>query len=180
MNTLSLNASTNAAQAAVKRGLQWKKILRRTAIIVIAAPLVIVPAAVLAVVAVVTGPPVAVGVNGNVGAGPDAVALSGQITVSTRIIPDADFGNPPSLELIVDFSSVKGKGNGNGNSQFTTEAQTIIHRPLLALDPVEVTFPYSNGNSVHSAKTAVATLMVSFNATSGVAITSTVKDVPLN
>lgn len=178
MNTLS-HALTNTTQAPVKRGFQWNKILRRTAMMVIVTPLVMVPAAVMAVVAVVTGPPIPVNVNGNVGVGPDAVALSGQITVGTRIIPDPDFGNPPSLELIVDFSSVKGKGNGGGSSQFTTEAQTIIHRPLLALDPIEVTFPYSNGNSANSAKTAVATLMVSFNAASGVAVTSTVKDMPL-
>jgi hypothetical protein len=166
-------------QAAVKRSFQWKKFLRRTAIIVIAAPIVMVPAAVMAVVSVVAGPPIPVSVNGIVGTGVDAVELNGQMTVATRIIPDPDFGSPPSLELIVDFSSVKGNGKAKGQEKFATEAQVIIHRPLLALDPVEVTFPYFAGNSAKSAKTAKATLMVAFNAQTGISITSTVTDVPL-
>jgi hypothetical protein len=179
MNTLSLHGSTNAVQAAVKRSFQWKKFLRRTAIIVIAAPIVMVPAAVMAVVSVVAGPPIPVSVNGIVGTGVDAVELNGQMTVATRIIPDPDFGSPPSLELIVDFSSVKGNGKAKGQEKFATEAQVIIHRPLLALDPVEVTFPYFAGNSAKSAKTAKATLMVAFNAQTGISITSTVTDMPL-
>ena len=179
MNTLYLHASTDAAKAAVKRNFQWKKFLRRTAIIVIAAPIVIVPAAVMAVVSVVSGPPIPVSVNGTVGTGVDAVDLNGQMTVATRIIPDPDFGSPPSLELIVDFSSVKGNGKAKGQEKFATEAQVIIHRPLLALDPVEVTFPYFAGNSAKSAKTAKAKLMVAYNAQTGISITSTVTDVPL-
>lgn len=179
MNTLPLNTLTPVAEVRLGNRNQWKTILRRTMIVVIAAPLVIVPAAVLAVVVVVTGPPIPVTINGTVGTGPDAVALSGQITIATRIIPDPDFNSPTNLELVIDFSSVKGQGNANGNSKFATEAQTIIHRPLLALDPIEVTFPYSQGNSANSAKTAVAKLMVSFSAASGVSITSIVKDMPL-
>jgi hypothetical protein len=178
MNTLSLNTQANAAQAAVKPGLQWKKVVRRTAIIVVAAPLVIVPAAVMAVVAVVTGPPIAVNVNGTVGTGVDAVDLNGQMTVATRIIPDPDFNSPTNLELIIDFSSVKGNGKAKGQEKFATEAQVVIHRPLLALDPVEVTFPYFAGNGANSAKTAKAKLMVAFNAQTGISITSTVTDVP--
>ena len=179
MNALSLNESTHAAKATVDGKKRWKVALRRMMVVLFAAPLVIVPAAVLAVVAVVTGPPILVTVNGTVGTGADAVALSGQIKIATRIIPDPDFNSPTNLELTIDFSNVTGKGNGSGTSKFSTEAQTIIHRPLLALDPIEVTFPYSQANSANSAKTAKATLMVSFNAASGVSITSTVVDMPL-
>lgn len=179
MNILSLNASANAAQAAVSSAARWKTILRRSIIILVVSPLVIVPAAVLAVVAVVAGPPIAVNVNGTVGTGVDAVDLNGQMTVATRIIPDPDFNSPTNLELIVDFSSVKGNGKAKGQEKFATEAQVVIHRPLLALDPVEVTFPYNAGNSANSAKVAKATLMVSFNATTGVGITSSVTDMPL-
>jgi hypothetical protein len=180
MNTLSLNPSTMVTLAAVNSGSQWRKFLRRTIIVALAAPVLMVPAGVLAVVAVVAGPPIPVTVNGTVGAGGDAVDLNGQMTVATRIIPDPDFGAPPILELVIDFSSVKGNGKAKGQEKFATEAQTIIHRPLLALDPVEVSFPYNAGNNANSAKSAVATLMVSFNAASGVSITSTVKDAPLD
>jgi hypothetical protein len=179
MNTLSLNASTDAAQTAVKRGLQWKAVLRRTVIVVLCAPVIIIPATVMAVVAVVAGPPIPVTINGTVGTGGDAVDINGQMTVATRIIPDLDFGNGPTLELIVDFNNVKGNGKANGQAKFATEAQVIIHRPLLALDAVEVTFPYNQGNGAKSARTAKATMMVSFDAKKGVSITSGVRDMPL-
>ena len=173
MNVLPLNALTPDAKTTVGNRQPWKAVLRRTMIVVIAAPLIIVPAAVLAVVAVITGPAITVPVSGTVGAGIDAVVLSGQMKIAPRIIPDPDFNSPTNLELAIDFVGVKGKGV----TSFSTEAQTIIHRPLLALDPIEVTFPYSAGNI---AKTAKAILMVSFNAASGVSITSTVRDVPLH
>jgi hypothetical protein len=102
------------------------------------------------------------------------------MTIATRIIPDPDFNGPTNLELVIDFSSVKGIGKGKGQEKFATEAQTIVHRPLLALDPIEVTFPYNAGNNVNSARAAKATLTVSFSAASGLAITSKVQDVPLN
>jgi hypothetical protein len=177
MNILRLNAAPNSAPTAQESKPHLKAFLRRLVITAVVAPFVIGPVAVMAVVA---GPPIPVKVNGIVGTGGDAVELSGQMTIATRIIDDSVFNGPTILELVIDFSSVKGKGNGNGSSKFETEAQTIIHRPLLALDAIEVTFPYSAGNSVHSAKTAKATLSVSFNAASGIAISSTVKDVPLN
>jgi hypothetical protein len=180
MNTIRLHAVPDGKKTVLERNKRWKPILRRTLLAAIIAPIVIAPAMVSAVVAVVTGAPIPVAVNGTVGAAGDTVDISGQITVTTRIIPDPDFGSPNNLELIVDFSNVKGNGKGNGTSKFATEAQTVIHRPLLALDPIEVTFPYTQGNNVNSTKTAVATLMVSFNASTGVAITSTVKDVPMN
>ena len=179
MNTLSLNASTNAAQAAAKRGLQWKTVLRRTVVVALCAPVIIIPATVMAVVAVVAGPPIPVTINGTVGTGVDAIDINGQMTVATRIIPDLDFGNGPTLELIVDFSSVKGNSKAKGQEKFATEAQVVIHRPLLALDAVEVTFPYNQGNSANSAKTAKATMMVSFDAKKGVSITSGLTDMPL-
>lgn len=178
MKTYPLNAISNAG-AAGKRPLKWRTALRRLIVAGVLAPLVIGPVVVMAVVA---GPPIPVTVNGTVGTGADAVDLGGQMTIATRIIDDPAFNGPTILELVIDFSSIKGngKGNGNGQDKFATEAQTIIHRPLLALDPIEVTFPYFAGNNVNSARTAKATLAVSFNASTGVAITSTVKDVPIN
>jgi hypothetical protein len=180
MNALFLTALNHKVKISRGSSFPWKKILRRTMFVAIAAPLVIVPAAVLAVVAVVTGPPIPVAINGAVGVGEEAVDISGQITIATRIIPDPDFGNPPSLELILDFNNVKANGKVKKQDKFATEAQVIVRRPLVPLDGVEVTFPYTNGNgnNAKSTKSAVAKLSVSFNASTGVAITSTVKDIP--
>lgn len=201
MNTVLLHALPGATAVASLKPLHrphWKTVLRRFVITSIVAPLVLGPVVVMAIVA---GPPIPVTINGVVGNGVDAVDLNGQMMISTRIISDLEFSAPPILELVIDFSSVKGngrdggkgggKGSGKGSEQeksgkgndeekFVTEAQAIIRRPLLALDPVEVTFPYTSGNNPHSARTAVATLMVSFSAASGLAITSKVKDVKLD
>ena len=176
MKTISLHALPEAMEDTRHRP-YWKTVLRRLVITSIVAPFVIGPVVVMAVVA---GPPIPVTVNGTVGNGADAVDLSGQMMIATRIIPDPDFNGPTNLELVIDFSSVKGNGKANGQAKFATEAQTIIHRPLLALDPIEVTFPYTAGNNVNSARAAKATLMVSFSAASGLAITSTVQDVKLD
>ena len=40
--------------------------------------------------------------------------------------------------------------------------QVIVHRPLLAFDEVEVIFPYTQGNDVHGARSAVATISASW------------------
>ena len=177
---LPLGASTHDLGPAVHTRLQWKTALHRTLIIALLALVLFGAASSLAVVAVVALPPIPVAINGTVGNGADAVEINGQMTIATRIIPDPDFNGPTVLELIIDFSSVKGNGKAKGQEKFSTEAQTIIHRPLLALDPIEVTFPYNAGNSIRSAKTAKATLMVGFDARTGINITSTVKDVPLD
>lgn len=179
MKTLNLNASTDTADAPVKSGLQWKKALRRTLIIVTAAPVVLLPASVFAIVVTTNLPPISVPISGTVGTGIDAVDINGVMTVAARIIPDPDFGGPTNVELIVDFSSVKGNGKAKGQEKFTTQAQVIIHRPLLVFDPIEITFPYFAGNNAKSAKTAKATLSVAFNGKTGVGITSSVTDVPL-
>jgi hypothetical protein len=179
MNSLSLNTSNHVVKPTVNSGSQWKKALRRTLIVLIAAPILIVPAAVLAVVSVTTLPPISVPIKGTVGTGIDAVDINGLMTISARIIPDLDFGSPTNVELIVDFSSVKGNGKAKVQEKFATEAQVIIHRPLLVLDPIEITFPYFAGNNAKSAKTAKATLSVAFNAKTGFGITSSVTDVPL-
>ena len=153
----------------------WKRFLRSILIIAIAIPAVLVP---LLVWAVVQGPTVPVMVDGTISSDTENIAFGGEMTITTRVIEDTFFNGPTMLEMIVDFSRVKGEGKAS-RKKFTTEAQVIVHRPLLAFDEVEVIFPYTQGNDVHAARSAMVTISTSFSARSGIVLTSKIKKVPL-
>jgi len=129
--------------------------------------------------AVVKGPAMPVTVDGTIGSDTENIGFGGQMTVSTRVIDDPVFSSPTILELIIDFSNVRGVGKNSGR-KFVTEAQTIVHRPLLAFDQIEVSFPYAPANNVHLARTANVLLAVSFNAKSGFSMTSKISKAPSN
>lgn len=103
--------------------------------------------------------------------GVERIAFAGQIDIASRIIDDPVFNGPTMLEMVVDFRSVRGVGRANGRA-FGTEAQTVVHRPLLPFDEFELTFPYQPGNDVHSARTAKATISVAFTPQTGLRMTS--------
>ncbi len=146
----------------------WKRILGTGLVVVVGIPLITVP---LLVLAVVQGPPLPVTVDAEIDSGVERIKFSGQIDISTRIIDDPDFNGPTMLEMIIDFKSVKGVGKASGR-KFATESQTVIHRPLLAFDEIEATFPYTQGNDVHAARTAKAAISVAFSPGSGLRVTS--------
>ena len=98
--------------------------------------------------------------------------------VTTRVIEDTVFQGPTMLEMIIDFSRVKGEGKSSRN-QFATDAQVTVHRPLRAFDEVEVIFPYTQSNDVHAARSAMVTISTSFSVRSGLVLTSKIKKVPL-
>ncbi|WP_156955358.1 hypothetical protein [Polaromonas glacialis] len=153
----------------------WKRVVRPLLVTAIVLPAVIAP---LLVLAVVQGPTVPVLVDGTVSSDTETIAFGGEMTISTRVIDDTVFNGPTMLEMIVDFSRVKGQGKASGK-KFTSEAQVIVHRPLLAFDEVEVIFPYTQGNDVHAARSAMAVISASFSAKSGIVLTSKIKKVPL-
>ena len=153
----------------------WKRVVRPLLVTAIVLPAVIAP---LLVLAVVQGPTVPVLVDGTISSDTENVAFGGEMTISTRVINDTVFNGPTMLEMIVDFSRVKGQGKASGK-KFTSEAQVIVHRPLLAFDEVEVIFPYTQGNDVHAARSAMVTISASFSARSGIVLTSKIKKVPL-
>jgi hypothetical protein len=153
----------------------WKRVVRPLLVTAIVLPAVIAP---LLVLAVVQGPTVPVLVDGTVSSDTENIAFGGELTISTRVIDDTVFNGPTMLEMIVDFSRVKGQGKASGK-KFTSEAQVIVHRPLLAFDEVEVIFPYTQGNDVHAARSAMVTISASFSARSGIVLTSKIKKVPL-
>lgn len=153
----------------------WKRFVRPILIIAVAVPAVIAP---LLAIAVVQGPTVPVTLDGTISSDTEAIAFGGEMTISTRVIEDTFFNGPTMLEMIVDFSRVKGQGRTSGK-KFTSEAQVIVHRPLLAFDEVEVIFPYTQGNDVHAARSAMVTISASFSARSGIVLTSKIKKMPL-
>lgn len=155
----------------------FTKVVRRAAIALVVVPLVAIP---VAVMAVVSGPTLSVPVDGSIGTGADAITFSGQMTVATRIIDDPVFNGPTVLELVIDFSGVKGAKKGSAPVTYVTNAQAVIHRPLLAFDPIEATFPYYAANNALSAQTAKAALSVSFGGKTGVGITSKIGPAPVN
>lgn len=95
------------------------------------------------------------------------VKFAGQITVDGKVIDDLVFNSPQVVELIIDFSNVKGVGAKSGN-QFITDAQAILHRPLKATDIVEVTFPYYLDSDPSVSRTAIASFEVSFSGANNV------------
>ena len=154
----------------------WKKLPRLARASALAVPLVALP---VFVMAVVVGPSVPVKVDGTISSGTENVGFTGQLSVASRSIDDPDFHSPTMLELTVDFSSVRGLGKASGR-KFATEAQTVIHRPLLAFDTVELTFPYTPGNDVHAARTATVSIDVAYSARSGLNLTSKITRGPPN
>lgn len=95
------------------------------------------------------------------------VKFSGQITVDGKVIDDLVFNSPQVVELVIDFSNVKGSGDKSGR-QFISDAQAILHRPLKANDIVEVTFPYYLESDPSVSRTAVAAFEVSFTGANNV------------
>lgn len=124
-------------------------------------------------------PAIPVKVGGIVGTGVDAVSLSGQVVVMPRLIVDGVFTRRTVLELVIDFSGVKGVRRANPSEQFVSEAQTIVRRPLLVRDPVEVTFLYRSTNG-RVIKAARAILDVTYGAGGSLTIVSTLNDVAPN
>jgi hypothetical protein len=97
------------------------------------------------------------------------VKFSGQITVDGKVIDDLVFNSPQVIELVIDFSNVKGIGDKSGR-QFITDAQAVLHRPLKAADIVEVTFPYYLASDPSVSRTAVAAFEVSFAGSNNVSM----------
>ena len=100
----------------------------------------------------------------------EAVVFSGQATISGKVIYDTVFGAPPILEIIVDLSTVKGKGARTGTA-YLVSSQAILHRPLVAFDPIEVAFSFAANGNTALARSATASFGVYYNAVTGMTTT---------
>lgn len=114
---------------------------------------------------------VSVPVSDTVRAGAEDVIFSGQIVVTGNIIVDTTFSGPKVLEILVDFRGVIGTGATTGK-KYVTVAQAILHRPLVTRDPIQATFPFYTDGQFMAARTALASLAVSYVPESGISITS--------
>ena len=111
--------------------------------------------------------------SGTVGAGGPAsepVTFSGQAAISGKVILDTHFGAPPVLEIIVDLSQVKGRGIRTGKD-YLVSTHAILHRPLLAFDPIEVGFSFAEDGQLLPARSALASFGVHYNAARGITAT---------
>ena len=117
---------------------------------------------------------VAAAVNGAVSSsgGPsEAVIFSGQASVSGKVIPDPDFGAPPILEIVIDLSNVSGRGVQSGKT-YLVSTQAVLHRPLLAFDLIELSFPFvAEGDDMLRASSALASFGIQFSAARGITAT---------
>lgn len=112
-------------------------------------------------------------VRGAVGGGPgpaEAVLFSGQASISGKVIHDPDFGTPPILEVAIDLSNVTGTGT-QSRKTYVVSTQAILHRPLLAFDPLELSFPFFLEGGSSPARWGLAMFGVQFDAAKGMTAT---------
>ena len=114
-----------------------------------------------------------VGAIGGSGGSAEAVIFTGQASISGKVIHDTVFGAPPVLEISVDLSHISGKGLRSGKT-YLVSSQAILHRPLIAFDPIEVSFPFFADGDMLAARSAVANFSVLFSAARGITTTRVV------
>jgi len=112
----------------------------------------------------------ATGAVGAAGAASEAVVFVGEAQISGKVIYDTVLGAPPILEIIVDLSKVTGRGTRSGKP-YVVSSQAILHRPLLAFDQVEVSFPFAAGGSPLQARSATASFGIYYSAAKGMTTT---------
>jgi hypothetical protein len=107
-----------------------------------------------------------VAVAGIVSGSPESVSFSGQAQVSTKVVTDPDFGNPPTVVISIDLSSITGVGSST-KKKYAISNQEILTRKLAAADTVQMTFPfYMSGTSAIGATTVgMASFNLSFDMT---------------
>ena len=80
----------------------------------------------------------------------EAVNFVGAAVVSSRLVPDPDFGNP-SLVMQFDLTGITGTGAQSGIKYVLTSQEHVI-RPLAANQNVEFTFPMATDDNAPIAK----------------------------
>lgn len=116
-------------------------------------------------------PTISVAVKDTINGDGENIRFSGQASITGKVIDDPVFRGPLVLQLVIDFSKLKGVGVSTGRA-YGTVAQTIIHRPLLSFDPIEATFPFYPAGEVSLARTALASFAIRFALPVGLNITS--------
>lgn len=110
------------------------------------------------------------GAVGSSGGPAEAVVFSGQASISGKVIDDPDFGAPPVLEIVIDLSNVSGVGQSSKKT-YLVSTQAVLHRPLLAFDSIELSFPFSAAGDPSPARAARASFGIRFSAAAGITTT---------
>ncbi len=136
--------------------------------------------------------PFAIEVSGNVGAARGAAAASlvgapsaqtemvkfaGTASVTGRVLLDPVFNGPPVLELVIDLTALTGVGSSTGLS-YVSLGNTVIQRPLKAVDVVQITFPFYVDGDPGSARSGLATLNVTYSEAAGLNVSATLGATP--
>ena len=105
-------------------------------------------------------------VRGIVSGAAESVSFSGQAQLSTRVVTDPDFGNPPTVILSIDLGGVTGVGSSTGK-KYVVSSKDIMNRRLSPGDTVQVNFPFNvSGGSPLSASVGTASFNLSFDTVS--------------
>lgn len=107
---------------------------------------------------------------GIVSGNPENVVFSGQAQVSSELVHDSSrFHKPTSVNLIIDLSNVSGTGSSTGAKYAAGGKETSVFRRFVSTDTVEITFPFSRGEtmSMASVRTAVASFALTFDLNTG-------------
>jgi hypothetical protein len=121
--------------------------------------------------------------SGTVHGQPEDVYLSGLVQISTVVVSDPDFGQPPRVIVSIDFSNVTGEGLRT-RTKYVAGGNQVLTRNLVNPDVIQVIFPfYARGtNGTTGARSALATFTLNYDATTSTstgASASTIVDTPL-
>jgi hypothetical protein len=102
---------------------------------------------------------------GIVSGSPESVSFSGQAVVSSRLVPDPDFGRP-SLMLNIDLSGVSGVGSST-KSVYTVSSQEVVQRRVAGSHVVVLVFPFSKTTGATVVRSGVVSLDLDFDINTG-------------
>ena len=102
-------------------------------------------------------PDTLVPVTGIVTGQPESVSFSGQARISSRLVPDPDFGNPTFL-FTIDLTSLSGVGSST-KAQYVVSTREVVQRRLAGSQAIVITFPFTrSGNTTLPPRSAVVSL----------------------
>lgn len=106
-----------------------------------------------------------VSISGTVDGLPESVYISGLALVSSQLVKDPDFGTR-NVVVNVDIN-VTATGLKSGK-KYICDGQDSLIRQLALSDTVQITFPFYEKGMPQKARSAVATINLKFNTTTGV------------
>src|SRR5262245_40566521 len=111
----------------------------------------------------------AVSAQAAIASGPESVSFSGQALISSRLVPDPDFGRP-SLLLKIDLSGLSGVG-ASTRARYVVSSKELVQRRLAGSHVVVVNFPFTDGAG--AAQSAVASFALDFDLNTGAVTNAT-------